>query len=122
MYAKRSRGVNEVLESAILSNMKASYEKLHHKNAVCVRDIFGWRLSSFQNVCRKYYARKIYKDLGYFDNDHLYRNGAARRAFKKSLKHRSSSSAETSLLALILFDAIMTDATDSVSFIAQNSF
>lgn len=120
IFERRARHVHDALESARLSDMEEQYVKLNSQSPSGVTDTSRGRLASFQDVCHEHYVSKADQDLGTFEDDHHFKNEAARRVFKKILKWGCSTSAEPSLLAVIRFDAITTDTVDSFSFCSQN--
>lgn len=93
---------------------------MHERSPAEVRDTSRWILASFEDISRKTYASTAWKDFENFENDHLFQNKAAYRAFKEFLKHGGCRLADTSLSALIGPDTMLTDAIDLFCSIIQS--
>lgn len=115
IFAKRGQEVNKVLEDARCRERKEAHAKMWKENSSGLRDTSWWRRATFSDICRSGCDSGWSGETERPGTDELFRNDVARRAFQKFLKYGGTSSSETSISSLIRFDAIMTDAIDSLA-------
>lgn len=120
-FARRTRNVHDVHESARLSEMKESNVKLNVQCPAGARDTSRCRQAFYQDVCFEDYGGEACREFATFEKDHLFKDEAALRVFKKILKYRCSTSTEICLLALIISDSIVSDTMYSFSLCLQSA-
>lgn len=113
IFLRKTRDIKDVFQSAIFLEVKKAYEKLKSQCLAGVRNISRRRPASLQDVCHKNCDDKDCRGFFTFEGGHLFKNGTARRAFKKILKYRCCKSVETSPSALIIFDIVKPDTIQS---------
>lgn len=67
IFARKTRDVSDLLESARRSKRKEAQIKVDGQRHVRIRDTSKWRIASFQNVFREDYTGKACKDFGAFE-------------------------------------------------------
>lgn len=82
------------------------------KTATGVEHTVWWREATLNVICQRNCSVNVRFGASRPARDHLIKNEMARRAFRKFLRHNGSPLSETSLFALISFDAVMTATID----------
>lgn len=115
IFAKRGQEPNNVLEDARYSESKKAAVKACKGNSSEVRDTFWWMQATFFEIRRSGLDSACSGETERSGTDERFRNVVAKRRFQKVSRFGATSSSETSISSLIRFDAIMTDAIETLA-------
>lgn len=121
IYSKRIDSSDDVVEKGRLQEIKNAHRKLSKVFPEDARDSFWRRQASLSCICRGNCHEGPKSRMPNFKRDHLFRNMVVWAAFRNFINYDDSPTDETSISALIRFDAVSTNTIDSLAEFVKSS-